>query len=374
MKFIDLDKQYNLLKEKISFRIHEVLRRGSFIMGPEVFDLEEKLKTYVGVSHCISCANGTDALQLSLMALGIGSGDKVITTPFTFFATAEAISIVGATPLFIDIDEGSYNISPNKLEEYLDSITEENKEKVKAVIAVDLFGLPADYRKLSSICRQHGLKLIEDGAQSFGAQIDGEKSCRFGDIATTSFFPAKPLGCYGDGGAVFTDSKLISDKVRSLRVHGKGEDKYDNVCIGLNSRLDTLQAGVLLEKMKIFDEEIEKRQNVASYYTRNIEGDFILPSIPNDYRSVWAQYSLRCRSSEKRKVVMQKLSEKNIPTQIYYKKPIHLQKAFEELGYKIGDFKVTEKVSETIFSIPMHPYIEREQQNLIVNALNDCSS
>ena len=370
MRFIDLNHQYELIEDRISKRINAILKKGSFIMGPEVVELEDKLKSYVGVSHCVTCANGTDALQLSLMALGIGAGDKVITTPFTFFATAEAISIVGATPVFIDIEEDTYNISPDKLDTYLGSINADEKESLKAVIAVDLFGLPANYEKLSEICHEHNLKLIEDGAQSFGATLNGKKTGSFGDISTTSFFPAKPLGCYGDGGAVFTDSEVLAEKVRSLRVHGKGQDKYDNIAIGLNSRLDTIQAGVLLEKLSIFDGEVLNRQKVADNYTKEIDQNFVLPFAPESFSCVWAQYSLRCQSSEERNRLQEKLKERNIPTQVYYKVPLHLQQAFKSLGYKKGDFEVSESVSETIFSLPMHPYLNPEDQNLIIESLN----
>lgn len=370
MKFIDLDFQYELLKEKISNRLRGVLESGSYIMGPEVLELEEQLKSYVGVGHCVTCANGTDALQLSLMALGLKENDRVITTPFTFFATAEAISIVGAEPIFIDIEESSYNISPEKIEAFLSKLNKDELGKIKAIIAVDLFGLPANYAKLKKICQDYNLFLIGDGAQSFGGEVECKKTGSFGEISTTSFFPAKPLGCYGDGGAVFTDSKELADLVRSLRVHGKGKDKYDNIRIGLNSRLDTIQAAVLLEKLMIFDNELHLRQKVANYYQQNIGDGYIKPSIYDNHMSAWAQYSLRCKAGDARKSIQEKLNAKGIPTQVYYKIPLHLQTAFRDLMYKRGDFPVAEKVSETIFSIPMHPYLKREDQDLIIEVLN----
>jgi len=374
MNFIDLSLQQNLIGKNVRKRFDDILNRGSFIMGREVSELEETLSQYVGVKHCISCANGTDALQLSLMSLNINRGDKVITTPFTFFATAEAIAIVGAEPIFVDIDETTYNLCPKKLEIYLSKLSVEDRNQVKAVIAVDLFGLPAHYNEIQDICKKFELKLIEDGAQGFGGAIKDRKVCSFGDIATTSFFPAKPLGCYGDGGAVFTNSDELAEKVKSFRVHGKGVDKYDNVRIGLNSRLDTLQAAVLLEKIEIFNEELSKRQVAAERYISKISNAFIKPFLPKEYKCAWAQFCLRVESYSERDEVIKKLSRKKIPCQIYYKTPLHLQSAFSNLGYSKGDFEISEKVSNSIFSIPMHPYLTNTQIDLIAEALNECKT
>lgn len=372
MHFIDLKAQYGLLKSRIDARIHNVLEHGCYILGSEVFELEEKLAAFVDVKHAITCANGTDALTLSLLALDIKSGDFVITTPFTFFATAEAIAFSGATPIFVDIEEATFNIDPCLLGETLERCNQAGVN-VKAVIAVDLFGLPASYDDIEPICKSFGVSLIEDSAQGFAGKLGTRKAGSFGDIATTSFFPAKPLGCYGDGGAVFTNNDELANKIRSLRIHGKGEDKYDNIQIGINSRLDTIQAAVLLEKLSIYPNEIEKRQLVASRYASELKGTpLITPTVPDGFKSVWAQYSLLAPSEEKRNLYMMALKEKGIPSAIYYRKPLHLQSAFEYLDYHEGDFPVTERISETIFSLPMHPYLSVEDQTLVIDTLKLC--
>lgn len=361
MQFIDLKTQYQHLQDKIDARIRMVLEHGKYIMGPEVHELEDKLAEFVGVKHVITCANGTDALQLALMALGIGPGDAVFTTPFTFFATAEVISLVGATPVFVDIDEQTYNIDPDQLEQAIKSVKAEGKLTARAVIAVDLFGLPADYIALEPLCDKYGLKLIEDAAQGFGGEISGRRAGSFGDIATTSFFPAKPLGCYGDGGALFTNNDVLAEKLKSLRIHGKGADKYDNINIGMNSRLDTIQAAILLEKLAEFPSEVKARQRAAKAYNEQLKTKLITtPHIPAGYLSVYAQYSVLAQDSTARDVVMDKLKGAGIPTMIYYLKPLHLQGAFSELGHKIGDFPVSEMISERVFSLPMHGYMDRD--------------
>lgn len=369
MQFIDLSRQYEHLSEKIDNRIKQVFKHGSYIMGPEVLELERKLEEYVGVKNCITCGNGTDALQLALMALNIGPGDVVFTSPFTFFATAEAISIVGAKPIFVDIDPLTYNISPTLLEEAIQNFNYSCGLTPKAVIAVDLFGLPADYEKLEPLCKLHGLKLIEDAAQGFGGQIKARKAGSFGDIATTSFFPAKPLGCYGDGGALFTDDDAIADKLKSLRVHGKGVDKYDNVRIGLNSRLDTIQAAILLEKLAVFPDELQSRDRIAKMYNEEILLNVNLPVVPDSFVSSWAQYSILTASDEDRTKLRKYLKLKGIPTNVYYPKPLHKSEAYIN-QYKDVVCNVSEKISNTIISLPMSPYLSSKEIMEITTSLN----
>ena len=365
MQFIDLQSQLAHIRPAIDARIKKVLDHGQFIMGPEVFELEEKLADYIGAKHCISCANGTDALQLSLMALGIGPGDTVITTAFSFFATAEVIPLVGATPYFVDINPNTYNLCPKSLEQGIADAKAQGLSP-KAVIAVDLFGLPANYPKIEKICRQHGLYLIEDAAQGFGGSINGKKAASFGDIATTSFFPAKPLGCYGDGGAIFTNNDELAELCQSLRIHGKGEDKYDNVRVGLNSRLDTIQAAILLEKLIHFPDELEKRQQIASNYSKHLKDILNVPSLPEEYVSAWAQYSVTSQHQD-RKFWINKLAEKGVPTAIYYPNGLHRQKAMNM--NPCSSTTITDNICENIFSLPMHPYINGNEMTYITDTV-----
>ena len=374
MDFIDLKKQYHLLKPSIQKRINDILDRASFIMGSEISELEEKLAHYTGTKLCLTCASGTDALLLSLMAKGIGPGDAVFTTSFTFIATAEVISLLGATPVFVDIDSKTYNIDPVKLRQEIikvktgEKITKSFSKSLspKAIIPVDLFGLCADYDKIGAVAKEFGLIVLEDAAQSFGATYKGKKACSFGDMAATSFFPAKPLGCYGDGGAVFTNNKEVFNVLKSLRIHGQGSDKYENVRIGINGRMDTLQAAVLLAKMEIFDKELEMRQAVAQRYSQALASSFTIPTIPAAHRSAWAQYSLQ---HHKRDEVILKLKKVGIPSAIYYPKPLHMQKAFASLGYEKGQIPVAEDIATKIFSLPMHPYLEEKDQAEIIRNL-----
>jgi dTDP-4-amino-4,6-dideoxygalactose transaminase len=366
MQFIDLGAQYIHLKEKIDQRIHKVLDHGNYIMGPEVEEFENQLAQYVGVKHAISCANGTDALQLAMMVLDIKPGDAVFCPTFTFFATAEVIAYAGATPVFVDSDPDTFNICPHDLARRIQSVLEEGKLRPRAVIAVDLFGLPADYASLESICESYGLKLIEDAAQGFGGEINGKRAGSFGDMATTSFFPAKPLGCYGDGGAIFTNNDEYANLLRSYRVHGKGKDKYDNVRIGLNSRLDTLQAAILLEKLAAFPVELKARNKVASEYSTQLSNHFQTPHIPEGYLSSWAQYTLK---SESRDMLMSELKSAGIPTMIYYGTCMHQQTAFNYLNYSDADYPVASRLCKTVFSLPMHPYMESATQNSVLSKL-----
>jgi len=369
MDFIDLKTQQSKIRGRIDKRIKSVLDHGKYIMGPEVFELEERLSDYVGVKFCISCSSGTDALLIPLMANGIGPGDAVITTPFTYIATAEVISLLGAQPIFVDIYEETYNINPELIESaILDA--EKKGLNVKAIIPVDLFGLPARYRLIEDIAKKFNLIIIEDAAQGFGGEAKGKKAGSFGKVASTSFFPAKPLGCYGDGGAIFTDDDELADKMRSIRIHGSGSDKYENIRLGINGRIDTIQAAILLEKLSIFDEELRLRNIVADYYRNNIVSNFKNPFIPKDYLSSWAQYSLLAKSEFERNEIMSILSDSNIPSMIYYKCPLHLQTVFKKLGYEKGDFPISERVARQIFSIPMHPYLDKDKQNRIIEVLN----
>ena len=385
MKFIDLETQQSRIQSSINQRIQHVLSHGQYIMGPEISELEGALAAYVGVKHAIGCASGTDALLMALMAYDVGPGDAIFTTPFTFIATAEVISLLGATPVFVDVDPESYNIDPSKLEQAIQSLNARDRSlhplpqgrspKVltgKGIIAVDLFGLPADYDRINAIARDNGLFVIEDAAQSFGADYNGRKCCSLGNISCTSFFPAKPLGCYGDGGMCFTDDDDLARTLESVRVHGKGGHKYDNVRIGINGRLDTLQAAILLAKFELFPEEVILRQLAADRYTNLLlSGGFGigLPHVGDGLGSVWAQYSIVSRDASHRAALQEALKQNGVPTAIYYPKPLHLQEAFENLGYLAGDFPVSESLSQGIFSIPMHPYISETDQKLIAEVL-----
>jgi len=354
MHFIDLEAQYKHLKEKINGRIQAVLDHGNYIMGPEVEEFEQKLAEYVGVKHCISCANGTDALQLAMMVLNIKPGDAVFCPTFTFFATAEVVAYAGATPVFVDSDERTFNICPQDLERRILKVIAEGKLVPKAIIAVDLLGLPANYPVREKLAAKYNLKLIEDAAQGFGGEINGKRAGSFGDIATTSFFPAKPLGCYGDGGAIFTNNDEYAALFRSYRVHGKGKDKYDNVRIGLNSRLDTIQAAILLEKLVEFPKELVARNKAAENYDKSLLGKYTTPFVPEGYLSSWAQYTV---ISENREQEMAEYKAKGIPTMIYYGTCMHQQTAFKELSYSDEDYPVASRLAKQVFSLPMHGYM-----------------
>ena len=367
MQFIDLKKQLELISDGIYSRINDVLNHGRYIMGPEVKELEEKLADYVNVKHCVACSSGTDALLIVLMAWEIGPGDAVFTTPFTFISAAEVIQLIGATPVFVDIDKATFNIDPGQLEKVVQDVVATGDLNAKVVIPVDLFGLPADYPRIEPIAEKYDLLVLEDAAQAFGGFIGERRACSFGDAAATSFFPAKPLGCYGDGGAVFTDDNELAEKLRSIRVHGKGSHKYDNVRVGVNGRLDTLQAAILLEKFSIFPEEVKLRNRVASLYTEGLKNKVITPFIPDGYTSVWAQYSVLAESENHRREIQGRLKGNNIPTAVYYPRPLYLQTAFKNLGYGDGDFLVSKDISQRIFSLPMHPYLSESDIESITN-------
>jgi len=374
MEFIDLKAQQKLIRKKIENNIKKVLDHGKYIMGPEVYELEEKLADYTRVKYAISCSSGTDALLMSLMAYGVGLGDYVITTPFTFIATAEVIALLGATPIFVDIDEKTYNIDPDKIEDFLknpvDPKTSKNIEidRIKGIIPVDIFGLPADYDRINKIARKYNLFVIEDAAQSFGAEYKGRKACSLSDVGCTSFFPAKPLGCYGDGGMIFTDDEKVAEKLKSIRVHGKGSSKYDNVRLGINGRLDTIQAAILLAKFEIFPEEVEKRQQVAGRYNSALSEKFYLQKIPDGYKSAWALYSIRPKENN-REYYLKLLEDNNIPKAIYYPKPLYTQKVFKSEISRIEMFPIIERKCWSTFCIPFHPYLNNVDQDLIINLL-----
>lgn len=354
VQFIDLKAQYQHLKGKIDARIATVLEHGHYIMGPEVQELEQQLADYVGVKHAITCANGTDALTLAMMVLDIQEGDAVFCPTFTFFATAETIAFAQATPVFVDSNEDTFNICPIDLEKRINQTIDEGKLIPKAIIAVDLFGLCADYPEIERIAKKYNLRLIEDAAQGFGGSINGKKAGSFGDIATTSFFPAKPLGCYGDGGALFTDNDEYAELIKSYRVHGKGSDKYDNVRIGMNSRLDTIQAAILLEKLAAFPQELIARNRAAAKYTQELNGTYKTPLVPEGYVSSWAQYTLVAPDRDAEIAAYQ---AKGIPSMVYYRTCMHQQAAFKALGYQEGDFPVAERLANSVFSLPMHGYL-----------------
>jgi len=368
--FIDLKAQYKLLENDIQAGIKGVLEHGKFIMGPEVAEIEKQLAEFTGAKHVISCSSGTDALLMPLMAQNIGPGDIVFTTPFTFIATAEVISLLGAIPVFVDIDPETFNLDPLQLKLAIEAVKSRERSSYplpqnlpptatpKAIIPVDLFGLPADYDAIMEITKKENLFVLEDAAQGFGGLYKDRKAGTLGHAGATSFFPAKPLGCYGDGGAIFTDDDDLAEKLLSIRIHGQGKDKYNNIRTGLNARLDTLQAAILLPKLKIFSKEIASRQRSAQKYTAalaDLQDKIATPFIPAGYKSAWAQYSLL---TYKREVIMEALKMEGIPAAIYYPVPLHLQATFSDLQYKTDDFPVAESISKRILSLPMHPYLD----------------
>ena len=354
-----------MLENKIKNDISDILEVGDFILGSKVDELEKKLAEYTGVKYCITCGSGTDALLIPLMAYNISKGDAVFTTNYSFFATTEVISQVGAKAIFVDIDPKTFNLDPELLESQIKDTIDKNEFKPKAIIAVDLFGQLADYSKIQKIARKYNLLLIEDAAQSFGAKYKDKKSCSFGDVASTSFFPAKPLGCYGDGGAIFTNDIKYAEIFKSIRVHGQGTNKYDNIRIGLNSRLDTIQASVLLNKLTIFDDELLSRQKISSYYSNSLENLLETPYISDENFSSWAQYSLLASDENSRDEIVELLNKNDIPTAIYYKN------IFSKMSlYNCSkSFPISEKISKRIFSIPMHPYLTKSEMDKIIDLI-----
>ena len=372
MQFRDLKKQYQVLKTDMDQAMLDAVASGAFIMGKQVKELEASLAEYVGVKHCVSCANGTDALTLALKVWDVKAGDAVFVPDFTFFASAEVISLEGATPVFVDVDADTFNMDVKSLKEAVENTVLEGKLTPKVIITVDLFGLPANYPEIREIADNYGLRILEDGAQGFGGEINGKRACSFGDISTTSFFPAKPLGCYGDGGAVFTDNDEWATILDSLRVHGKGSFKYDNVRIGVNSRLDTLQAAILNVKFNAFKAyEVADINKAADLYTEKLKGVVKTPIVPEGYYSSWAQYTITLENSEQRDGLQAFLKEQGIPSMVYYPKPLHEQTAYKALGYGEDACPVTEHLCETVLSLPIHPYITEEDVQLVCEKIKE---
>ncbi len=358
LKFIDLSAQYQAYKAEIDAQIAEVLDSSGFVMGPKVTELERRLARYVGVDHCIACSSGTDALFLVMLAEGIGPGDEIITTPFTFIATVEMISLVGAQPVLVDIDEATYNIDPAQIEA---AIT----PRTKGIVPVSLYGQPADMDAINEIAARHGVWVFEDGAQSFGATYKGRRSCGLSDMAATSFFPAKPLGCYGDGGAVFTNDEKLADTLRALRGHGE-RGRYQHQLVGINGRLDAIQAAVLLAKLPHFEDEVERRIQKGAYYTERLK-EWVRTPVVHDYnRSVYAQYTIRVPERDR---IGERLGQRGIPTAVHYPIPVHLQEGYRDLPYGEGSFPVAEGAAAEVMSLPMSAFITQEQQDRVIEAL-----
>ena len=367
MQFRDLKAQYQALKPEIDEAMSKVITDCNFISGAQVSELEKNLADYVGVKHCISCGNGTDALTMMMMAWGIKEGDAVFVPDFTFFASGEIVSFEGATPVFYDVCEDTFNADVVSLEKVIQAVIDEGKLTPKVIIGVDLFGLPADYRAIRKVAEKYDLLVLEDGAQGFGGMIGDKRACSFGDAATTSFFPAKPLGCYGDGGAVFTNDDEVADYLRSIRVHGKGAFKYDNVRIGWNSRLDTIQAAILQVKFKAFAEyELKNINSVAEQYTKELEGIVKVPRIKEGFYSSWAQYTIQLESKKQRDDLQAYLKEAGIPTMVYYPMPMHQQLAFGQ-NKIYAECLVSERLCDTVLSLPIHPYIEKKDIRMIID-------
>lgn len=388
MDFIDLKSQQKQIRELLEDRLRRVLDHGRYILGPEVQELEQVLARHVGTRHAVGCASGTDALLMLLMALDVGPGHAVFTTPFTFIATAEVIAFLGAVPVFVDVDPETFNMDPDKLRLAVEALKRHDRSlyplpeaalgtTARGIIAVDLFGVPADYPELENFAEEEGLFILEDAAQSFGATLHGIPACRFGHGAATSFFPAKPLGGYGDGGMCFTDDDALADRLRSIRVHGQGSHRYEHVRLGLNGRLDTLQAAVLLAKWTIFHEECRLRREVAARYAALLEKvrpDLTVQKIPEGVESAWAQFSIVAPTSQERNAILERLHKAGIPTAVYYPIPLHRQPVFAHLGYRSGDLPVSEDLARRIFSLPMHPYLEPDVQARIVEHLRTMES
>ena len=371
MQFRDLKAQYNALKDEMDQAILDVVASSAYVMGPKVKEMEQAFAEYVGVKHCIGCASGTDALLLALKAWDVKAGDAVFVPSFTFFASAEVVAIQGATPVFVDVDPDTFNMDVRDLIHKIEQTVKAGTLNPKAIIAVDLFGLPADFKLISEVAKRYGLYLLEDAAQGFGGRIGDRKACTFGDIAATSFFPAKPVGCYGDGGAVFTNNDQWAELMDSYHLHGKGSDRYDNVRIGLNSRLDSIQAAILLVKLKAFREhELEEVNRVAERYTERLHDVVKTPEVPKGFYSSWAQYTIRVSNKEVRAKLQEALKANDIPTAIYYPIPMHRQTAFSYLDPKMNECPVADHLADTVLSLPIHPYLSENDQDLICSLLS----
>lgn len=378
--FIDIKAQLAQVEQEIRQGFDRVFAHCQFIMGPEIKEVEEQLAAFAGAKHALTCSSGTDALLLPLMAMGIGPGDAVITTPFTFFATLESIALLGATPVVVDVDPRTFNIDPDRIELAIKALKAKDPSihplpkgyealTLKAIMPVDLFGLPADYDRIMAIAKREDLQVIGDSAQGFGGVYKGRPVSSIPHVTATSFFPAKPLGVYGDGGAVFTDDDALAEVMRSVRVHGMGHDRYYNVRLGLNARFDTLQAVVLKAKLRIFPAELDARQKVAERYDEGLKGSVVTPLVPEGYRSSWAQYSVLTKGPKERDALQAALKAADIPTMIYYPIPCHRQPVFKDLGYAEGSMPVSENLSKVILSLPMHPYLTEADQQKIIEAV-----
>lgn len=369
MQFRDLKQQYQVLKADIDKAILGVAASGAYIMGSQVKELERELADYVGTKHCITCASGTDALTLALKAWGIKQGDAVFIPDFTFFSSAEAVSLEGATPVFVDVDSKTFNINPADLENKIEATIRRGESTPKVIITVDLFGLPANYPVIRKIANKYGVLILEDGAQGFGGDVNGRRSCSFGDISTTSFFPSKPLGCYGDGGACFTDNDDWAALINSYRMHGKGSSKYDNIRIGMNSRLDTIQASILQVKLKAFTKELAAVNNAACEYSSRLSDFVKTPIVPAGFLSSWAQYTIRLNNRTERDELQTFLIGEGIPSRVYYPTPMHRQKAYLNSDMPESDCPTTVKLCDTVLSLPIHPYISAEEIDRVCTAI-----
>lgn len=370
MQFRDLKTQYNVLKDEMDKAIFDVVASSAYVMGPKIKEMETAFAEYVGVKHCVACNSGTDALLLALKVWDVKPGDAVFVPSFTFFASAEVIAMQGATPVFVDVDKNTFNMDVTDLERKIEQTKKAGKLTPRVVIAVDLFGLPADFKAIRKVADQYGLYVLEDGAQGFGGRIGDKKACSFGDISTTSFFPAKPVGCYGDGGAVFTDNDAWAELLESYHIHGKGSDRYDNVRIGMNSRLDSIQAAVLLVKLKAFKEyELVDVNKVAARYTEKLKDVVKTPMVPDGFYSSWAQYTLQVKSKEVRTGLQAALKALDIPTAIYYPIPMHRQTAFNYLNLDDNRCPVSDQLADTVISLPIHPYLSEKDQDMICDAV-----
>ena len=373
MQFRDLKAQYNVLKDEMDKAILDVVASSAYVMGPKIKEMETAFADYVGVKHCIACNSGTDALLLALKVWNVKAGDAVFVPSFTFFASAEVIAMQGATPVFVDVDKETFNIDVADLERKIEQTVKAGNLKPRVIIAVDLFGLPADFKAIRKMADKYQLYVLEDGAQGFGGRIGEQKACTFGDISTTSFFPAKPVGCYGDGGAVFTDNDKWAELVESYHIHGKGSDRYDNVRIGMNSRLDSIQAAILLVKLKAFKEyELVDVNKVAARYTEKLKGVVKTPVIPDGFYSSWAQYTIQVENKEVRAKLQAALKACDIPTAIYYPIPMHRQTAFNYLNLDENHCPVSDQLADTVISLPIHPYLSESDQDMICKVVCDC--